>query len=457
MKYKKYPSYKDSGVEWLGEIPSDWNESRLKFIGYTYGGLSGKAGKDFGDEENLKSKRFIPFTNIANNTFIKSDNLGYVIVDEKEEQNRVKANDLFFLMSSENYDDLGKASLLEEDLKDTYLNSFCKGFRLTNKLINPKFLNYLLSGNIYRKLLSIQGNGFTRINLRLEKLNELKLLLPNLREQQQIVNFLDKATAKIDTLIEKQTKQIELLKEKRQAVISHAVTKGIKSNVKMKDSGVEWLGEIPEHWKVSKLRFLFSFSTGLNITKANLIDEDGIPCVNYGEIHSKYGFEVNANKDSLKYVDKEYLITSKASLLSEGDFVFADTSEDVKGSGNFTHVVGDSKIFAGYHTVIARLINNYNSRYFAYIFDSNIFRTQIQLSIKGVKVFSITQAILKNCLIWFPVIEEQQQIVNYLDEKTSKIDTLIEKSNKSIELLKEKRTALISACVTGKIDVREKV
>ena len=149
MKYKKYPSYKDSGVEWLGEIPSDWNESRLKFIGYTYGGLSGKAGKDFGDEENLKSKRFIPFTNIANNTFIKSDNLGYVIVDEKEEQNRVKANDLFFLMSSENYDDLGKASLLEEDLKDTYLNSFCKGFRLTNKLINPKFLNYLLSGNIY--------------------------------------------------------------------------------------------------------------------------------------------------------------------------------------------------------------------------------------------------------------------------------------------------------------------
>ncbi len=454
MKYKKYPSYKDSGVEWLGEIPSDWNESRLKFIGYTYGGLSGKAGKDFGDEENLKSKRFIPFTNIANNTFIKSDNLGYVIVDEKEEQNRVKANDLFFLMSSENYDDLGKASLLEEDLKDTYLNSFCKGFRLTNKLINPKFLNYLLSGNIYRKLLSIQGNGFTRINLRLEKLNELKLLLPNLREQQQIANFLDKATAKIDTLIEKQTKQIELLKEKRQAVISQAVTKGINPNVPMKDSGVEWLGEIPEHWEVSKLRFLFSFSTGLNITKANLIDEDGIPCVNYGEIHSKYGFQVNANKDSLKYVDKEYLITSKTSLLSEGDFVFADTSEDVKGSGNFTHVVGDSKIFAGYHTVIARLINNYNSRYFTYIFDSNIFRTQIQLSIKGVKVFSITQAILKNCLIWFPVIEEQQQIVNYLDEKTSKIDTLIEKSNKSIELLKEKRTALISACVTGKIDVR---
>ena len=455
MKYKKYSSYKDSGVEWLGEIPSDWNESRLKFIGYTYGGLSGKTGKDFGDEENLKSKRFIPFTNIANNTFIKSDNLGYVIVDEKEEQNRVKANDLFFLMSSENYDDLGKASLLEEDLKDTYLNSFCKGFRLTNKLINPKFLNYLLSGNIYRKLLSIQGNGFTRINLRLEKLNELKLLLPNLQEQQQIANFLDKATAKIDTLIEKQTKQIELLKEKRQAVISHAVTKGINPNVPMKDSGVEWLGEIPEHWKVSKLRFLFSFSTGLNITKANLIDEDGIPCVNYGEIHSKYGFEVNANKDSLKYVDKEYLITSKTSLLSEGDFVFADTSEDVKGSGNFTHVVGDSKIFAGYHTVIARLINNYNSRYFAYIFDSNIFRTQIQLSIKGVKVFSITQAILKNCLIWFPVIEEQQQIVNYLEEKTSKIDTLIEKSNKSIELLKEKRTALISAAVTGKIDVRE--
>ena len=149
MKYKKYPSYKDSGVEWLGEIPSDWNESRLKFIGYTYGGLSGKAGKDFGDEENLKSKRFIPFTNIANNTFIKSDNLGYVIVDEKEEQNRVKANDLFFLMSSENYDDLGKASLLEEDLKDTYLNSFCKGF-----------LHYVLSAKLCKLTFCVPVFGF---------------------------------------------------------------------------------------------------------------------------------------------------------------------------------------------------------------------------------------------------------------------------------------------------------
>ena len=320
--------------------------------------------------------------------------------------------------------------------------------------LDNKFCNYILRSSVFNYLFSLSTTGLIP-GVSINQLKDFEIILPPLNEQQQIANYLDEKTSKIDTLIEKQTKQIELLKEKRQAVISHAVTKGINPNVPMKDSGVEWLGEIPEHWKVSKLRFLFSFSTGLNITKANLIDEDGIPCVNYGEIHSKYGFEVNANKDSLKYVDKEYLITSKASLLSEGDFVFADTSEDVKGSGNFTHVVGDSKIFAGYHTVIARLINNYNSRYFAYIFDSNIFRTQIQLSIKGVKVFSITQAILKNCLIWFPVIEEQQQIVNYLDEKTSKIDTLIEKSNKSIELLKEKRTALISAAVTGKIDVRE--
>jgi len=222
---------------------------------------------------------------------------------------------------------------------------------------------------------------------------------------------------------------------------------------KYKESGVAWLGEVPEGWEVSKLKFIFSFSKGLTITKANLVDK-GIPCVSYGEIHSKYGFEVSTDKHKLKCVNNSYLNTSKSSLLSKGDFLFADTSEDIEGAGNFTHVSSESQIFAGYHTIIARQVMEHNFRFLAYLIDSEKFRTQIRVSAKGVKVLSITQAILKNTTIWLPPLNEQTKIANHLDQKTKQIDTLIEKSTKAIELLKERRVALVSAVVTGKVDVR---
>ena len=214
-----------------------------------------------------------------------------------------------------------------------------------------------------------------------------------------------------------------------------------------KDSGVEWLGKIPSHWTMSKLRYLFDFSKGLSITKENLQDE-GIPCVNYGEVHSKYGFEVDPKKHLLKCVSENYLKTSENALLNNGDFVFADTSEDLKGSGNFTHLVGDEQIFAGYHTVIARPHNANASRFYAYLFESKEFRSQIHLAVKGVKVFSITQAMLRSANAWLPSTDEQVKIANFLDHETAKIDSLIEKQQQLIQLLKEKRQAVISHTVT---------
>ncbi|MDE1306317.1 restriction endonuclease subunit S [Vibrio aestuarianus] len=183
------------------------------------------------------------------------------------------------------------------------------------------------------------------------------------------------------------------------------------------------------------------------MTKANLQDT-GIPCVSYGEVHSKFGFEVDPKKHALKCVSEEYLASSPYALLSKGDFVFADTSEDIDGSGNFTQLVSDETLFAGYHTVIVRpsLANYY--RFVAYLFDSPEFRTQIRDAVKGVKVFSVTQAILKNVSVWLPSFEEQQKIANFLDHETAKIDTLIAKQEKLIELLKEKRQAVISHAVT---------
>ncbi|MFZ1344447.1 restriction endonuclease subunit S [Thiothrix eikelboomii] len=214
-----------------------------------------------------------------------------------------------------------------------------------------------------------------------------------------------------------------------------------------RESGIEWLGKIPDHWELKKFRFLFSFGRGLGITKENLLDE-GVPCINYGEIHSKYGFEVIPEKHPLKCVTPDYLETGTSSLLSAGDFVFADTSEDIEGSGNFSHLNSDVPTFAGYHTVIARPISNDIPRYMAYLFDSLPYRFQIRKTVSGVKVFSITQAILKNCYLWLPPKTEQIQIAQFLDHKTQQIDQLIAKKQTLIDKLNEQRIALITHAVT---------
>jgi type I restriction enzyme S subunit len=220
-----------------------------------------------------------------------------------------------------------------------------------------------------------------------------------------------------------------------------------KAYPEYRDTELRFLEKIPKAWSTSKVRFISSFGRGLTITKANLKDT-GVPCVSYGEVHSKYGFEIDPLKHQLKCVDKEYLESSPYAILSKGDFIFADTSEDIEGSGNFTQLISDEVLFAGYHTVVIRPnITNYY-RFLAYLFDSTEFRTQVRDAVKGVKVFSVTQAILKNISIWLPEYNEQQKIASFLDHETAKIDTLIAKQEKLIELLKEKRQAVISHAVT---------
>lgn len=223
-----------------------------------------------------------------------------------------------------------------------------------------------------------------------------------------------------------------------------------------KDSGVEWLGEIPEHWETSRLRNVFSFSKGLTITKENL-QEKGIYCVNYGEIHSKFGFEVNPEIHELKCVSEEYLLSDSNSLLKKGDFVFADTSEDIEGSGNFTYLNSDLRTFAGYHTIIARLKISVNERFAAYVIASQSFRNQIRNRVKGVKVFSISQSLLKTVYFWFPNTEEQTAIAAFLDDKTAKIDRAIAQKEKMIALLKERKQIIIQHAVTKGLDPKAKM
>lgn len=214
-----------------------------------------------------------------------------------------------------------------------------------------------------------------------------------------------------------------------------------------KDTEIEWLKKIPEHWEITKFRHLFKLGRGLGITKKNLVDE-GIPCVNYGEIHSRLGFQVIPEQDDLKCVDEEYLNTSPNALLTIGDFVYADTSEDIEGSGNFTHLNSEVPTFAGYHTVTAKPVTDNCTRFLAYLFDSEIFRFQIRKAVTGVKVYSVTQDILKSCYVWLPPVQEQIKISKYLDYKAIQIDELIEKKKVLIDKLEEQRIAMITRSVT---------
>ncbi|HFU3804341.1 TPA: restriction endonuclease subunit S [Streptococcus suis] len=222
---------------------------------------------------------------------------------------------------------------------------------------------------------------------------------------------------------------------------------------RMKDSGIEWIGEVPEEWGITKSKYFLDTNKGLTITKENLI-EDGIPVINYGQIHSKYGRSVSTVRDELPQVSTNYL-KFKQSLLNKGDFVFADTSEDIEGSGNFSTRIDDNgELFAGYHTIKAKLKNalEHDFRYFMHYFDSMAFRKQVQNKVSGIKVYSVTQSILQETCLLLPSFIEQQRIADFLDKKVAQMDNVKSLLEEQIKTLEDYRQSLIYETVTKGLD-----
>lgn len=216
---------KDSNIEILGDIPYDWDIMRLKNIGSLYGGLSGKSGDDFNvDPEQDNYMKFIPFTNIFNNFVIDTNLLYNVKVKDNELQNTVKSGDILFLMSSEDFDGIGKPAILEENVDNLGLNSFCKGFRNTNSKVYSKYLLYLLLSEPLRELVRIEAKGFIRINLRQDKLLSIPIIIPPIGQQYEIVQYLDDKTEQIDSLIKIKEEKIRELKESKKSLIYEYVT-----------------------------------------------------------------------------------------------------------------------------------------------------------------------------------------------------------------------------------------
>ena len=322
-------------------------------------------------------------------------------------------------------------------------------FVLRPQNINTPFLNYYLHSDYILGVgvSSMAGvGGLKRVNA--DVLKHAILILPPLAEQIKIANYLDNKISNIDLMFQKERKKERLLlSDLKKAKVSETVTKGLSPNVRLKDSGIPSIGMIPAHWEVRRLKELFEFGSGLPISKADLL-ETGIPVISYGQIHAKFNRGTKVEEQLLRYVDPSYLNTNPSSLVNKGDVIFADTSEDLEGCGNCVYIDKQMTLFAGYHTVILKCRKE--NPYLAYLFQSSNWREQIRKRVCGVKLYSITKTILNSVYIVLPPIEEQIQIVEYLDHECDQIEkkcALIDEQIQQLQLLKR---ALINEVVTGK-------
>lgn len=215
----------------------------------------------------------------------------------------------------------------------------------------------------------------------------------------------------------------------------------------MKDSGVDWIDKIPTEWKIERLKGLFSFGKGLPITKDNLID-NGVPVISYGQIHSKLTSGVEIQDHLLRFVGPEYRDSNPQSLVKKGDFIFADTSEDLEGCGNCVYVDRDMTLFAGYHTIIFNSKSDEDNKYLAYLFKTDAWRSQVRSKGSGVKLFSVSRKVLGDATVLVPSTCEQKRIVEYLDKQCACIDTVLMQVRHSIEDYKIMKKAVVTRAVT---------
>ncbi|WP_297965987.1 hypothetical protein [uncultured Anaerovibrio sp.] len=218
-----------------------------------------------------------------------------------------------------------------------------------------------------------------------------------------------------------------------------------------KPSGTSWIDTIPATWNIERMKNQFVFSKGLNITKADLVD-DGVAVISYGQIHAKNNTGTTLSPELLRYISPENIAITDKSLLHKGDIVFADTSEDYDGLGNAAYMDGDNETYAGYHTIIARPKNIDYSKYFAYLFKSDAWRVQLRVRASGIKVFSVTQRMLNDVTLIMPEKNAIKPIFSFLDDRCYKIDSIIAEAKASIEEYKELKQAVIYEAVTKGLD-----
>lgn len=445
-KYKAHPEYKDSGVEWLGELPARWKTLAIKHVARL------NPSKSCISLKKMKGMcSFIPMEKLKFNSLSLDE-----IKDVSDVYNGYtyfEDEDILIAKVTPCFEN--KNMVVAHDLNNGIGFGSSEIYVLRcNDIINNYFLFYRLQEDNFMSIAEgamTGAGGLKRVPS--EILNNFKFGLPSKKEQSIIVNFIKHETAKIDNLIEKQQQLIELLKEKRQAVISHAVTKGLNPDVPMKDSGVEWLGDVPEHWNVIKLKYLINtFEQGWSPQcEARLAEKNEygvlkVGCVNSGCFEPLEHKALPSNLEP----QKQYLVKKNDLLISR-----ANTKELV-GSSSVVDKDYDNLILCDklYRLRFNKLANPHLISEFI---RTPTVRKQIELSASGAShsMQNIGQDTIKELFVALPPDGETQQIIEFIRDKTSTFDSSIDLSYRQIVFLKERRTALISAAVTGKIDVRD--
>ena len=434
-KYQPYPDYKDSGVEWLGIIPENWIVTCIKR-------LSSNAVKSFTDGDWIESPhitdtgvRLIQTGNIGIGKY-KEQGYRYISNDTfiKLRCTEVKPNDVLICRLAE---PVGRACLAPS-LRGKMLTSVDVSILKLSKDIDERYVVYFLTSNEYLGHLNSAGRGGTRQRIARSDLGDTAFVLPSINEQRTIAAFLDYETARIDQLIAKQQQLIELLKEKRQAVISHAVTKGLNPNAPMKDSGIEWLGQVPEHWVIKKISWDFSAQKGRNgqiLTKEYCGQNQGSYPVYSGQTE---------NDGVMGYISThEFDFGSEGCLFSTTVGAKAMTLSLLKGKFSLSQNC----------MIITKKPQSHFNIEFSFFHFQPLFRYERGLIPEHMQA-SFRMEDLYQYSVAAPSIEEQICIVSHIKNETLRIDKLIQLSTESILYAQERRTALISAAVTGKIDLR---
>lgn len=437
-KYQKYVEYKDSGVRWLGFVPSHWVVAGFKKYLESTVDYRGKTPEKMEEGVFLVTAR-----NIKNGIIDYSLSQEYVAIKDYDEimsRGKPLLGDVLFTTEAP----LGEVAQI--DNVNIALAQRIIKFRGKNNILDNTYLKYFILSQQFQDSLMTFATGSTALGIKAERLGYLQQYIPPIHEQLKIANFLDHETAKIDTLIAKQEKLIELLKEKRQAVISHAVTKGLNPNVAMKDSGVEWLGKVPEHWHTTRIKYVAE----LTPKKSEVLNTDNRLCTFVPMEKLKLGRLIKDEEKPISEVIGGYTYFKDGDLLLAKVTPCFENKNMVVASGLKNGIgFGSSEIY------VLRTNNSISNQFLYYRLQEEQFMelgTGAMTGAGGLK--RVPSEFLNNFIFALPPLEEQFTIAEYLDRYLLKSEYLMNQAKSAIQLMQERRTALISAAVTGKIDVR---
>lgn len=430
-KLQKYPAYKDSGVEWLGEIPSHWESIRMKHL---FQDVSIKKKADAELLSVTQDQGVVPRTWVENRMVMPSGALDSFKFINKGD----------FAISLRSFE--GGLEYCHHDGIISPAYTVLKAKRN----FESQFYKYLFKSFSFISELQTSIVGIRQgKNISFEELSYSYLPIPPLAEQTAIAAFLDRKTALIDQAITIKQQQIELLKERRQILIHQAVTRGLNPKVKLKHSGVEWIGEIPEHWEVKRLRYLANCFPS-NVDKHSKINEKDVRLCNYTDVYKN------------DYItDTMELMIATASddqinkfLLKKGDIIITKDSETASDIAVPAYVVENlTNVVCGYHLAVIRPNSDVDGKYLFRALQCKVFNIQFELCSNGITRVGLGNSDLKKGLFLLPPIKEQKEIANFIELGTSKIATAISLKEQEIEKLKEYKASLINSAVTGKVRV----